>query len=184
MHGQVWVQLGSGKKPHPNLINVEGVLGRGQQMWLDLRHGLPFPTNSVDGIYASHVLEHFFSAELLDLLRDCVRVLRKGGGIRILVPDVECAINAYRERALDRLPNWPMSSTTVGGRLINFLFCDGQHRLGFDFEFAQEILARTKFRQVVRQSPRSSRIFEEAVVRELEPPTYEIETSLVVEAFT
>ena len=49
---------------------------------------LPYPDGSVDEIRASHVLEHFPTAQIQDVLTDWVRVLKPGGRIRIAVPDV------------------------------------------------------------------------------------------------
>lgn len=56
----------------------------------DLRNGLPqFGTESVDYIYLCHVLEHFSYADGLTLLKECRRVLKPSGTIRIVVPDAK-----------------------------------------------------------------------------------------------
>lgn len=62
----------------------------------------PFPwqTNSVDIIYCSHTLEHFTRTEGLAFLKECYRVLKKGGIIRILVPDLAHIIQEYIEERL------------------------------------------------------------------------------------
>lgn len=54
----------------------------------DLRKGLPFAGGSVDVVYASHILEHFYTDEALVLLKECKRVLRPGGICRVVVPDL------------------------------------------------------------------------------------------------
>ena len=51
----------------------------------DLDFGLPFPDASVDYLYASHVLEHFYPDVGQNILRDAHRVLKKGGRMRICV---------------------------------------------------------------------------------------------------
>lgn len=43
--------------------------------------------NSVDGIVASHVLEHFSFREVPDVLKEWARVLKPGGMLKIAVPD-------------------------------------------------------------------------------------------------
>ncbi len=48
---------------------------------------LPYPDESVDEIRASHVLEHFPRAQLPAVIKDWVRALKKGGRLRISVPD-------------------------------------------------------------------------------------------------
>jgi len=63
---------------------------------LDLRtEPLPFEENSFDAIYANHVIEHMFLEEALFSLREIRRVLKKGGVLRVTVPDLEAPAKAY-----------------------------------------------------------------------------------------
>lgn len=64
----------------------------------DLRSPLPYQNNSIDFLNMSHLLEHFMVPEGLRLLRDCLRVLRPGGLIRVCVPDLQVLVNAYVNR--------------------------------------------------------------------------------------
>lgn len=61
----------------------------------DLRRPLPFPDASFTVVYASHLLEHLYLFEATQLLSECFRVLRPGGVIRLMVPDLELAVAAY-----------------------------------------------------------------------------------------
>ena len=61
----------------------------------DLRNPLPFPDQSMSIVYASHLLEHLYLTEAQALLKECYRVLRSGGVIRIVVPDLRSLINDY-----------------------------------------------------------------------------------------
>jgi SAM-dependent methyltransferase len=63
----------------------------------DLTKPLPFEANSVSAIYGSHVLEHLYRTEAQALLQDCVRVLRPGGVIRMVVPDLHAMVAHYFE---------------------------------------------------------------------------------------
>lgn len=74
----------------------------------DLAKGIPYPDNSVDAVYHSHVLEHIdrvMSDPSRDpartFLRECRRVLKPDGVIRIVVPDFEQRCRRY-VAALDR----------------------------------------------------------------------------------
>lgn len=62
---------------------------------LDVRGGLPFPSRTVDAIYSSHMLEHLSLEAALGLLRECRRVLRPGGILRIAVPDLRALTQDY-----------------------------------------------------------------------------------------
>lgn len=57
--------------------------------------GLPFKDASVDGCYASHLLEHLPQDGARRLLMECLRVLRSGGVLRLAVPDLEVIAREY-----------------------------------------------------------------------------------------
>jgi len=56
---------------------------------------LPFKPNTVDLIYASHVIEYFDREEVIDLLNKWYKVLKIQGKIRIAVPDFEVMASLY-----------------------------------------------------------------------------------------
>ena len=56
---------------------------------LDLVRRLPYGDNSVDAIYSSHTFEHLYHTDALALMRECHRVLRPGGVLRLALPDAE-----------------------------------------------------------------------------------------------
>ena len=62
---------------------------------------LPFDDSSVDVIYHSHFLEHIPLNLGKKFLKENFRILRKGGRLRIVVPDLEEICHAY----LDYLDN-------------------------------------------------------------------------------
>jgi predicted SAM-dependent methyltransferase len=64
----------------------------------DLRRKLPYEDQSVSAIYASHVIEHLTTSEATRLLDDCFRVLKLGGTIRIIVPDLYAQVKEYIAR--------------------------------------------------------------------------------------
>ena len=51
-----------------------------------------------DSIYSTHMFEHFYPDELRRLLEECFRVLKRRGGIRLVVPSLTSAIVAYTEK--------------------------------------------------------------------------------------
>jgi SAM-dependent methyltransferase len=61
----------------------------------DLRDGIPYPGESFDVVYHSNFLEHLDRAGAERLLRECRRVLRPGGLLRVVVPDLELQARAY-----------------------------------------------------------------------------------------
>jgi predicted SAM-dependent methyltransferase len=55
----------------------------------------PWPDSSVDVVYSSHTLEHFRKEDGRAFLKECHRVLRGDGIIRIVVPDLRVTIQEY-----------------------------------------------------------------------------------------
>ena len=56
---------------------------------------LPFDAASVDAVYSSHMLEHLDRGEARQFLAEAHRVLRPGGWIRIVVPDLALLVEDY-----------------------------------------------------------------------------------------
>jgi predicted SAM-dependent methyltransferase len=72
----------------------------------------------VDIIYSSHMLEHIRRDQAAFILRECHRVIKPDGIVRLVVPDLEVLVRAYldRDRAIlhSKLP-------TVGDAFIEGL---------------------------------------------------------------
>ncbi len=97
------LNLGCGQRFHPEWVNLDlHSTSASVQKW-DLQKDLPFPDESFDVVYHSHVLEHFSRAEGIQLLARCWRVLKPNGVIRVVVPDLERIARQYLE-SLDRSP--------------------------------------------------------------------------------
>lgn len=182
--GATHLHLGCGTKYLAGFVNIDGNLRNKLDLWLDVRNGLPFPANSVDSIYSTHMFEHFYFDELDMLLRECLRVLRPGAGVRLIVPNLESAIAAYSQDRVSWFENsFPRHFDSIGGRFSNFVFCDGQHRTAFDFTYMSEVLRKSGFREVQKSAEGASFLYRERV------PPYEpgdqkdLPHSLYVEAF-
>lgn len=62
---------------------------------------LPFPDDSFSYIYCSHVLEHLHVEDIAALMTEFERVLRKGGVLRIVFPDMMQSLkDAFANEAL------------------------------------------------------------------------------------
>jgi SAM-dependent methyltransferase len=89
------LNLGCGSRFHAAWTNVDFVPADPAVLRHDLRQGIPFPDEEFDVVYHSHVLEHFSKASGPQLLRECFRVLKPGGTIRVAVPDLERIAKTY-----------------------------------------------------------------------------------------
>jgi predicted SAM-dependent methyltransferase len=178
------LHLGCGPKYLPGFVNIDANPLQKIDLWLDVRCGLPFANQSVESIYSTHMIEHLYPDELEALLRECARVLKPGTGLRLVVPSLRSAVLAYQQRRHDWFPDsFPRHFDSVGGRFSNFVFCDGQHRAAFDFEYLKEVLNRTGFGQVQESAEGVSRLYGEHVPPFDPTDTAELPRSLYVEAF-
>ncbi len=178
------LHLGCGPKYLDGFINIDANPLHSVDLWLDVRNGLPFPSNSVDSIYSTHMFEHFFEAELRRILRECFRVLKPGGGVRLIVPNLAGAIQAYAEQRTEWFEDrFPHHFDSLGGRFSNFLFCDGQHRTAFDFDYMDEVLQKAGFQQVEKSREGDSKLYGDKVPSYGPGEPQELAHSLYVEAF-
>jgi predicted SAM-dependent methyltransferase len=182
--GPLHLHLGCGPRYLDGFVNVDANPFNRIDLWLDVRNGLPFPTNYADSIYSTHMFEHFYPDELQQLVNECFRILRPGGGIRLVVPSLSSAIIAYAEKRHDWFyEDYPRHYDSLGGRFSNFIFCDGQHRTAFDLSYLDEVLRAAGFREVEDAGEGRSRLYKESVPPYEPGDSRELPHSLYVEAF-
>lgn len=89
------LNLEFGSTFHKDLINIDYVTNSEYILSHDLLKGIPLDHSSMDVIYHSHVLEHFSKKDGVNFIKECFRVLKRGGVIRIAVPDLEAIVKEY-----------------------------------------------------------------------------------------
>lgn len=98
LSNKIYLNLGCGSRYHPEWLNIDlhavarGVISH------DLSRGVPLRDDSCDVVYHSHLLEHLRRSDALFLLRECYRVLKPGGILRVAVPDLEQICLLYLEK--------------------------------------------------------------------------------------
>jgi predicted SAM-dependent methyltransferase len=97
------LNLGCGGRFHPAWTNLDFVSTGPGVIAHDLKHRLPFSDSVFDAVYHSHVLEHFSKDQALSFLKECNRVLKEGGIIRVVVPDLEQIVTEYLDALHDSL---------------------------------------------------------------------------------
>lgn len=61
----------------------------------DLRKRLPYPDSSIDYVYTSHFLEHLSRHDAQKLIVEAFRVMKPGGLLRVVVPDLAIGVRQY-----------------------------------------------------------------------------------------
>ena len=169
--------LGSGDAPLEGWFNVD--LGGRPDAKLDLRCPLPFDDNSCSHIYSEHLIEHLDYEDAMALLRECRRVLRPDGVLRIATPDLDALVEAYGAdwRAQDWV-QWPCHSWIDSrARMLNTAFYSWGHRYLFCGDELEARLKELGFDQTERCAIGESR---HETMRQLET---RLDSRLIYEAW-
>ena len=87
------LNIGCGDVLLKGFINID--MDTNADLQIDVTKGLPFEDNSVDGIYSEHFIEHLSQSEGARFFRECRRVLKPDGILRIATPDLKAMIEHY-----------------------------------------------------------------------------------------
>lgn len=117
----------------------------------DLSTGIPLKDKVADYIFSSHFLEHLFRKDAYHLLRECHRVLKPGGVLRISIPDLEYAVSLYSSGQKERM-------------LQNYFFVDdddsyyARHKYMYDYEMLESQLIKIGFSEITKCQYRQGRV--------------------------
>jgi SAM-dependent methyltransferase len=90
-----YLNLGCGARYHPDFVNIDVAASSPHVLAHDIIQGIPFPEGTFDLVYHSHLLEHINKEKALEFLKECHRVLKVQGIIRVVVPDLEQIARMY-----------------------------------------------------------------------------------------
>ena len=105
-----------------------------------------FADQSLDTIYASHVLEHLPYRQIDPALKDWCRALRPGGTVMVAVPDFEVLAKLYLHPQAALEDRFLIIQMIFGGQLDKHDF----HRVGFNAELLHYCLNEAGFTQIAR----------------------------------
>ena len=124
----------------PDWIHIDG----GNYEHLDFGDitKLIYQDNTVDLIYASHVLEYFDRDEAEVLLTEWIRVLKPGGTLRIAVPDFKRLMWVYQHTTdLNKILGPLFGKMKMGEETI-------YHKTVYDLESMKRLLEKLKLKNV------------------------------------
>lgn len=97
MHSGKFANLGCGPVfiDEDNWVNLDYEPTAKKVIQADLLQTLPLASSSFDGVYSSHFIEHI-PIDLVDgVLTECLRILKPGGVLRLVTPDLEEMCKSY-----------------------------------------------------------------------------------------
>ena len=114
----------------------------------DIRDLSQFKDESVEEIYASHVIEHVDQKNINETLKGIYRVLKKNGKFYISVPDLDTLCHFFISPLANKKTKYHTMRMMFGGQVDEHDF----HYFGWNFEFLHDYLNNTGFTKIDRVS--------------------------------
>ena len=138
-------------------INSDRKERPGVNLCCDIAQGLPLEADSIDYAVSIHALPEVPYDQLVPVLSELRRVLKPGGVLRLVLPDLIKSMRAYErgDRSYFLVPDDAASS--LGAKLVTQLIWYGHSRTLFTSEFIEEMLLKAGFARVEHCSYRVTR---------------------------
>ena len=176
--GKVLVHIGCGKTNSPEFINVDARPLSHVHIVTDNITSLPdFNNGTVDLVYMCHILEHIKRKDLKKVLSEMKRVLKKGGLLRLSVPDFDKLLEVYIASGKDINA---ISRQLMGGQDHEYNI----HYSVFNHHRLTELLKEVGFQKVVSWDPDNCQYhnFKDRASRKMKANGKEFMISLNLEA--
>lgn len=120
----------------------------------NLCNGIPFESEAIPNIFSSHFFEHLFKndCDCEFLLKECYRVLKSGGLIRICVPSLDDEVIAIKE-AIDEYENGTINKIQkyVTSDIVGYNSKFSNHRFMYDYKELHNLLQKIGFIEIERK---------------------------------
>jgi ubiquinone/menaquinone biosynthesis C-methylase UbiE len=116
----------------------------------DLRARLPLAEASLDYAIAIHVLQDMAWTDIPAAARELCRVLGPGGVLRLGLPDLERAIDAYKRRDATYFYVPDHDAKSLGAKLVTQIIWYGSVCTPFTYDYAADVLNAAGFGRVAR----------------------------------
>lgn len=128
------LNIACGSRYHKDWINID-FYPQENVLKVNVLKGLPFDNDLFDVVYSSHFLEHLTPEQADFVLSEIYRILKPGGIIRIVVPDLENICKEYlrildlvrKDSSYDEFYEWivielidQLVRVKSGGKMLEF----------------------------------------------------------------
>ena len=157
MADAVRLNWGCGRSAAPGWLNSDRNGGGRVDVVCDIRDGLPLGDESVDYAFSMHALQEVPYEDVVPALRELRRVLKPRGVLRLVLPDLDAGIDAYRRGARQHFLVPDEDAASLGGKFVVHMLWYGHSRMLFTRDFAEELLRKAGFRDVAHCEYRVTR---------------------------
>jgi SAM-dependent methyltransferase len=144
--GTVKLNFGCGTNRIPGWQNLDD--------GVEIAKRLPFPDNYANFVFAEHVVEHVDYYQAIEFLRECRRVLKPGGIVRISVPSIENVMKRGDPAYFKFTTKW-QPDATARGAIYALLYKHG-HKAPWTDSLLEATLFFAGFTNVTRCEPGAS----------------------------
>jgi len=159
------LQIGAGYNLLSGWLNTTLYPLAAGAVYLDASQPFPIPMGAFDYVFSEHVIEHLEIDEAASMLRECARILKGGGRIRLATPDLAQIIALYTQPSAPAQRDyirWIMDSfrPQVGeynpAHVINHSFHGWRHKFIYDEPTLVKALEAAGFDMITRVLPGES----------------------------
>ena len=105
-----------------------------------------FEDNSIEEVYASHVVEHVAQKNVEKTLKGIYRVLKDNGKFYVSVPDMDILCRIFLDPKAPVKVKFHVMRMMFGGQIDDFDF----HYFGWNYQFMNEFLKKAGFKKIER----------------------------------
>lgn len=156
LQAREYLDIGCGPNRRPGVIGLDFQWRPGVDLCWDVTRGIPLASGSLRGVFSEHCIEHLVLADGVAMLRECHRVLRPGGTVRIVTPDGALYLAEYVRLMGGGDGDMPRSAGDGHDGVktpimsVNRVFSNFGHRFVWDHETFAEYLTDIGFVDVTR----------------------------------
>lgn len=139
--GKVYIHLGCWDQKNDKFINVDTEAFPHVHHVRNVQDLSVFENETADLIYASHLLEHISHLKLHEVLKEWARVLKRGGILRLAVPDLDKIISFYNSSGNDINQ---IVAALMGGQDYEYNY----HKAVFNEKYLSDLLKNAGFTNI------------------------------------
>lgn len=156
------LQLGTSDNILKGWLNTDLVPVDRSVVYLDATSKFPIADNLFDYVMAEHMIEHIEYKAAENMLRECFRVLKPGGRVRLPTPDLDVLLALHSTDKTDiqkRYLDWATAQFLPEVRhcrdvfVINNFFQSWGHRFLYDHETLRRLLETAGFQEIKFYKP-------------------------------